>query len=119
MIFTRQDICSYDKEQAADADTHNMVSVAMKEEGLDVQGAMDYISEKHRKLVQTFVDDMANIPSFPEPVDSLVSKYVLGIADWVTANMEWSFESERYFGKRGREIQSQLVFQLRPKLVKE
>lgn len=117
MTILANDIYSYNKEQACGADTHNMVSVAMKDRGLDVQGAMDYIGEKYRGISRKFVDDMENIPSFSEHIDELVSEYVFGLGNWVTTNIEWSFESERYFGMKGREVQSQLVFELRPKCV--
>ena len=41
--------------------------------------------------------------------------YVDGIGNWVRANDAWSFESQRYFGHKGLEIQASRVVELRPK----
>jgi hypothetical protein len=94
-----------------------MVSVTMKEKGLDVQGAIDYIGEIYCGIAQKFVQDMKDMPSFSGPIDQLVSEYVFGLGNWVTTNIEWSFESERYFGVKGPEIKATLVVDLRSKRV--
>ena len=48
-------------------------------------------------------------------LDADVAKYVDGIGSWVRANDQWSFESERYFGKRGPEIYRNRWMTLMPK----
>jgi hypothetical protein len=55
------------------------------------------------------------MPKFGEPVDTELAQYVEGIANWVRGNEQWSFESERYLGKRGPEIQKTRWVTLLPK----
>jgi len=73
---------------------------------IDIQGAMDWVDTYHKELNAKFMDIYDNgIPKFGEPVDTELARYVEGIANWVRGNDQWGFESERYFGKRGPEIQ--------------
>lgn len=38
-----------------------------------------------------------------------------GAAHWVGANVQWSYESERYFGKRGLKVRESRVLHLSPR----
>jgi hypothetical protein len=72
----------------------------------DVQGAMDWVSNHHEGLVARFMDLYENkIPKFGEPVDTELAQYVDGVGNWVRASEQWHFESGRYFGGKGLEIQ--------------
>jgi len=64
-----------------------------------------------------FMHDLKHLPTFTEQMDRLVDKYVFGLGNWVTTNIEWSFKGERYFGERGMEVKAQLVFELQPRKV--
>jgi hypothetical protein len=57
------------------------------------------------------------VPKFSESVDEQLARYVDGIGNWVRANYEWSFETERYFGKKGPEIKETRWVTLLPKEV--
>ena len=82
----------------------------------DVQGAMDWVSEYYKVLVAKFMDLYENkIPKFGEPIDTELAQYVDGIGNWVRANDQWGFESERYLGKKGLEIQKTRWVTLLPK----
>jgi hypothetical protein len=82
----------------------------------DVQGAMDWVSDCLRSLEAKFMDLYENkIPKFGEPVDTELGEYVDGIGNWVRANDQWHFESERYLGKKGLEIQKTRWVTLLPK----
>ncbi|KAH6653407.1 hypothetical protein BKA67DRAFT_647314 [Truncatella angustata] len=48
------------------------------------------------------------------PVDLDIQIYVDGIAQWVGANVQWSFESKRYFSKLGLEIKESRILELLP-----
>jgi hypothetical protein len=37
-------------------------------------------------------------------IDTNVATYVGGLGNWVRANYDWCFESQRYFGDKGPEI---------------
>ncbi|KAG1855559.1 hypothetical protein F4604DRAFT_1800033, partial [Suillus subluteus] len=56
-----------------------------------------------------FLEAMAAVPKWGEP------KYCDGLGNWVCSNYEWNFESERYFGTKGPEIQSKKCMTLMPK----
>jgi hypothetical protein len=82
----------------------------------DVQGAMDWVSDCYKGLVAKFMDLYENkIPKFGEPIDTELAQYVDGIGNWVRANDQWAFESERYLGKKGLEIQKTRWVTLLPK----
>ncbi|KAI0294470.1 hypothetical protein B0F90DRAFT_1757050 [Multifurca ochricompacta] len=55
------------------------------------------------------------IPKFGEPVDEQLVQYSDGLGNWVRANDQWSFESERYFGKKGAEFRRTRRVRLLPK----
>ncbi|KAG1837789.1 hypothetical protein DFJ58DRAFT_815119 [Suillus subalutaceus] len=44
-----------------------------------------------------------------------MAAYCDGLGNWVCSNYEWNFESERYFGTKGPEIQSKKWMTLMPK----
>ena len=92
-----------------------MVTVIMKEKGVDVQDAIDFIEERYNNAAKKFLEDMKDIPSFSETLDHLVSEYVWGMGNWVKGFLEWAFESGRYFGSKGLEIKSSRIVELSPR----
>ncbi|KAH8084313.1 isoprenoid synthase domain-containing protein [Cristinia sonorae] len=105
MIVFDNDLYSYDKEQA-EGDYHNTIAVALQTSSLDLHGVVDWIADERKKLATEFLAILnSGLPSFGEPVDSQLAVYVDRIGNWVRANECWSFESRRYFGSKGREIQ--------------
>ncbi|KAI0290408.1 terpenoid synthase [Multifurca ochricompacta] len=116
MIFLVNDIASYNVEQACGDDNYNIITVVMHQNKTDIQGAMNWVSEHHKELEEKFMEIYENkIPKFGEPVDEQLAQYVDGIGNWVRANYQWSFEGERYFGKKGLEIQRTRLVTLLPK----
>lgn len=82
----------------------------------DIQGAMNWVYEYHKELEAKFMNLYENkIPKFGEPVDAQLVQYVDGIASWVRANYQWGFETERYFGKKGPEVEETRWVTLLPK----
>ena len=107
---------SYNVEQARGDDSHNAITIVMHHNKTDVQGAMDWLSNYYESLVAKFMDVYENkIPKFGELVDADLVEYVDGIGNWVRANDQWGYESERYFGKKGPEIQKTRWVTLLPK----
>jgi len=109
-----QDIFSYNVEQSK-GDTHNMIPVVMNEEGLDLQSAVDFVGTMCKQSIDRFMDDWANIPSWGPKIDKDVDVYVTGLADWIVGSLHWSFESERYFGKTGRQVKATRVVNILPR----
>lgn len=115
MIIIGNDIVSYNKEQAAGSDGHNLISTIMLELGLDIGGAIAWAAHYHAELQKRFIDGLAKVPSWGASVDVLVKEYLDGIAIWPRADTCWSYEGQRYFGTRGPEIQQTRLVPLLPK----
>lgn len=89
----------------------------MAEHHTSIQGAIDWTATFHAEMIHRFNALYLLIPRWGGPLDLDVQSYVNGMAQWVGANVQWSYESERYFGKRGLEIQKARTLLLLPKKV--
>lgn len=77
----------------------------MKQFNISIHGAMSWVAQYHADLEQKFLDLYNNVlPSWGEEIDPQVERYVWGLGNWVRASDQWGFESERYFGGKGKEI---------------
>jgi Delta6-protoilludene synthase len=107
---------SYNIEQARGDDTHNILTVVMRELKIDLEASLTWVCEYHEQLERKFYECCDKIPRWGEPIDSEVARYCEGLGNWVRANDQWSFESGRYFGKRGLEIMKSRWVTLMPKV---
>ncbi|KAF8889626.1 isoprenoid synthase domain-containing protein [Infundibulicybe gibba] len=114
LVTWSNDIFSYSVEQSK-GDTHNMIPVVMKEEGLDLQSAVDFVGSLCKQSIDRFNDDRANLPSWGPKIDRDVAIYLDGLADWMVGSLHWSFETERYFGKNGRTVKKTGIVNLLPR----
>ncbi|KAJ6583837.1 terpenoid synthase [Mycena vulgaris] len=103
-LIVGNDLCSYNVEQSKGDDGHNLVTIVMNQHHLNVQQAMDWISDLHDNIVAEFLETWMTVPTFGGPVDREIRIYLDGLGNWVRGNDAWSFESERYFGKNGLEL---------------
>jgi len=82
-----------------------MVVILMKELNISVQGAMDVVETWYHQKARDFVGRMSNLPTVEsKKVQMDIQRYVWGVGNWVTANYEWSFESERYWNGKLDEV---------------
>lgn len=109
---------SYNKEQAADDAAHNIITVIMYHHNETLTGAMEWLEAELRRLVEEFLQLSRLEPFWSADVDDLVYEYIDGIANWVRANDCWSFESGRYFGNDGLNIQRVRQVDLSPRVKK-
>jgi hypothetical protein len=86
---------SYDKEQAAGNEDHNMVNTTMLELGLDIGGAMAWATHYHAEVQKRFIDGLAKVSSWGPSIDVLGKEYLDGIAMFARANRYWHYESHR------------------------
>ncbi|KZT07613.1 terpenoid synthase [Laetiporus sulphureus 93-53] len=107
------DILSYNREQSR-GDSHNLVPVLMRTLGIERQAAVDYAADLCNKTVERFLAGKTALPSWGPEVDAQVQQYIQGLEDWIIANAEWSFMTERYFGKDGPKIRKSLQVPLLP-----
>ena len=92
-----------------------MIVVLMREQGLDLQGAVDYVGTLCKGTIQRFEDNRAMLPSWGRELDKQVAIYVEGLQNWIVGSLHWSFDSERYFGKEGLQVKQNCVIKLLPK----
>ncbi|KAG2136534.1 terpenoid synthase [Suillus bovinus] len=110
------DMMSYNKEQAAGNEYHNLITVVMLELDLDRGSAMAWATHYHAEIKERFIDGLAKVPSWGPSIDVLVKGYLDGIGNWARANHSWSYESQRYFATKGLEIQQTRLIPLLPKV---
>ena len=107
---------SYNKEQATGDDRHNILTIAMHQLNTDFEGAMEWVVNYHTEIETKFLDGLKRIPSWGPELDRQVQQYIYGLANFPRGNDCWNFESGRYFGSKGREIQKTRVVPLLPKV---
>ena len=96
-------------EQARGLAGNNIVTVFMESMNLSLQQSVNLVGRKFEELISEFTVDKSRLRSFGSSVDKDVQKYIFSLENAVVGNLIWSFESKRYFGTRGHEIQRTLV----------
>lgn len=96
-----------------------MIVIMMYHHGMTLQEAVDFVGALCKKSIDRFVEDRARLPSWGPEIDEQVEVYVQGLADWIVGSLHWSFDSERYFGKKGLQIKKTRVVELAPVRVPE
>jgi hypothetical protein len=91
-----------------------MIPVVMHQEGLDLQTAVDFVGNMCKQSIDRFNEDRARLPSWGPEIDRDVSIYVDGLANWIVGSLHWSFETERYFGKAGRQVKATRTVDIAP-----
>ncbi|KAF9530787.1 terpenoid synthase [Crepidotus variabilis] len=114
LIAIGNDIDSYAMEKARGLELHNSVELVMKEQGVNVQGAINWLERYAAGVHAGFLENVAQMPSWGEQTDKKVKTYIDGLAQWIRGNDDWTFESGRYFGSKGLEIQKTRVMTLLP-----
>lgn len=118
LIAIANDVLSYNKEQAV-GDEHNIITVIMKQFNLDLQTAFDKAGEMSTARMKRFYTLYLSVPRWLGPVDLDVQKLVDGMAMCVSGVLHWSYESQRYFGKRGLEVKKSRCLYLLPRVADE
>ena len=83
----------------------------------DLDGAMRWAASYHTEIEKKFMDGLKRVPSWGPIIDPQIQQYIYGLAHWPRANDCWSFESARYFGSKGLDIQKTRLVPLLPKLI--
>ncbi|KAF8507605.1 terpenoid synthase [Gautieria morchelliformis] len=112
-ISWSNDIYSYNVEQSR-GDTHNIITVIMRNRDLDVQGAFDHAGNMCIEAIKGYCEYKSRLPSYGPEIDRQVAAYTRGLESWISGNLEWSFLTQRYFGDRGQEIKKHLRMSLLP-----
>ena len=88
----------------------------MDEKGVDLDSALDWVAEYHEQVLSEFQAQYRALPSWGPAVDPKIKAYVERLAYFIRGIDSWAFETERYFGAKGRAIQKQRVVDLLPKV---
>ncbi|THU83075.1 putative terpene cyclase [Dendrothele bispora CBS 962.96] len=112
MLTLANDVYSYNVEQSK-GDNHNIVSIIMAQENLDIQQALERVSVMHANLAAEFLHVYETVCS---ESNAEAKQYVDGLGTWIRANECFSFESRRYFNKDGLRIQQDRMVELLPKI---
>ncbi|KAI5983940.1 isoprenoid synthase domain-containing protein [Pisolithus orientalis] len=113
LVTWSNDIFSYNVEQSK-GHTHNMIDVIMNERGIDLQSAFNFVGDLCKQSIDRFIECRGQLPSWDPKIDRDVAIYVEGLADWIVGSLHWSFDTERYFGRRGHEVKKTRVLKLLP-----
>ncbi|EPQ52189.1 terpenoid synthase [Gloeophyllum trabeum ATCC 11539] len=114
LVTWSNDIFSYNVEQAR-GDTHNMIVVVMREQGMSLQEAFDFVGMMCKQSIDRFIADRDNLPSWGPEIDRQIDVYVDGLANWIVGSLHWTFESTRYFGNNGKDVKANRIITLLPK----
>ncbi|KAG4431668.1 hypothetical protein IFR05_012851 [Cadophora sp. M221] len=96
------DCVSYHREKDQNC-PHNVIHL-LRHHGFTEQGAYDKAHDMLRERYRDWYVAMAGLPVLGEKIDKEVQRYIQGIQDVVIANVNWSFRTERYFGKNRQRV---------------
>ncbi|KAG6330338.1 hypothetical protein ID866_8752 [Astraeus odoratus] len=117
LILIDNDMASYNREQGTGDENHNLITAIIHELGLDRSGAMAWAAAYHSEIEAKFINGLFSLPSWGSSLDSQLKEYLNGIANWARANYCWSYESQRYFGSKGPEIEKTRLVPLLPRSI--
>ncbi|KAJ8497019.1 hypothetical protein ONZ51_g762 [Trametes cubensis] len=119
MVCWSNDLYSYNIEQAMGHTGNNIITVLMTHKGLGLQEAANYIGEHWKTLIKTYLDAKKSLPNWGVKIDHEVVQYTMALESWVIGNLNWSFESLRYFGSTRHEVRRTLVVRLHLRQIEE
>jgi 5-epi-alpha-selinene synthase len=89
------DIISYEKE-IKECHTHNLVHVLQQEYQIPVQEAIERAASLHDAEVYSFIELVAQLPSFGGEIDGNLERYISSLQSWLRGNIDWCVKAERY-----------------------
>ena len=118
-VFVFQDMHSYPLELSRGIAFHNIITSIIHEYHLDVPAAMKWLEKFGRQRVATFLNGIKEIPSWGPEIDGKVRKYIDDMGYLVRGTDAWCYESERYWGGRGKEIRTTRMVTIWPEKTRE
>ncbi|KAK2752859.1 hypothetical protein FQN54_008012 [Arachnomyces sp. PD_36] len=104
IVLLQNDILSFHKEQSMGVN-HNIVHL-FRQTGISQQEAYDRVSELLNQRYRRWYIAHSELPLWGEKIDTQVQLYLKGCQDVILGNLNWSFKSERYFGKDNNTVLS-------------
>ena len=94
-------------------DGNNAIEILMRTKGLSMQEAAYWIEAKFKEILGKYVDAKKRLRSFGPGIDGMVDKYLRGAEQWASANLAWSFDSQRYFGVEHAKVKRTLKVKIK------
>jgi len=98
---------------------YNILTIVMQELNLNLKGALEWTTAYLKVIEERFMEGMEHLPTFSPEVNHQLWEYILALVMWPQSNDCWNFESGRYFGNKGLEIQKMWCVLLMPKKMKD
>ncbi|KAF9490782.1 terpenoid synthase [Pleurotus eryngii] len=114
MVSWSNDVYSYNMEQAKGHSGNNIVTVLMKSKAMGIQEAVDHVGVHFQQIMDIYMESKSRLPSWGPEVDANIARYVEALGHWAKGNLDWSFETQRYFGAEHLEVMATRVVTLRP-----
>ena len=118
-VFIFQDMHSYPIELSRGIALHNIITSIIHEHHLDIPAAMKWLEEFGRQRVATLLNGIKELPSWGPEIDGKVRKYIDDIGYLVRGTDVWCYESERYWGGKGKEIRTTRMVTIWPEKTRE
>ncbi|KAG6918624.1 hypothetical protein DXG01_013035 [Tephrocybe rancida] len=115
MSEATSDIMTWPNKEQADGDYQNLVCVLQHAHNLDLQEAIDLLSEMIAERVQDYVKLKNSLPSFGPDVDPAIQRYIHALEQFVQGCLVWYYSSPRYFPDVDPRGKSEVVIHLLPK----
>ncbi|GJJ15045.1 hypothetical protein Clacol_009320 [Clathrus columnatus] len=114
LVVIHNDLYSYNFERKHGIHGHNLITAIMKEKRLDIQGSFNYAGKMFQQIGTAFLQDIKRIPKFGSKVDKALHFHLEVMCNWIIGMEEWTFRSERYFGKQRFEVRRTRTVELAP-----
>nr|UPX76564.1 putative 1,11 carbon cyclization sesquiterpene synthase 104 [Hypholoma fasciculare] len=96
------DIMTWPNKEQADGDFQNLVCIIMVEHNVDLQSAIDLLTNMLDERVKEYLALKQSLPSFGKKVDSQLSRYLTALEHFVQGTVVWYYMSPRYFSAAER-----------------
>ncbi|KAK1219384.1 Sesquiterpene synthase 10 [Marasmius sp. AFHP31] len=113
MVCWANDVYSWNMEQSKGIGGNNIVTVLMKHRNMSLQAACDYVGTYCQHLMERYLWARERLPSWGPELDRDVAQYTEACGHWIKGNLDWSFETIRYFGAAHAEIKKTRLVTLR------
>ena len=96
-------------------EAYNVLTIIARQYNVRLEEAARRMCQMHKVAAEKMLYLLDHLPYFPAEHEKDLRAYLFELRFWVRAGVCWSFESERYFGDKGPEIQSTRLVPLRRK----
>ena len=90
----------------------NLLSALIQDRGVTIQEAVDIVAHICQERVKVMLDGRSKTVTFGENA-SLVGNYFAALEKTVVGNINWSFQTKRYFGDEGLKIKENNTITIR------